>query len=173
MTAIALGGCAGPGAPVSKVELRIVERKGPTGRRITLVTDRSDPASITAWVYVHDPERNDGTPFIFGDGYGTDASNRMWDVVWSRDGSFVAIRTIADDADIQRLGSKGANFAAGYDFREHYSVTVRPDFQTQEAYSRLMKARGGTGVVQLTSPYDLAGEPMTPDHLRTFGDPRR
>lgn len=150
-----------------------MERKGPTGRRITLVTDRSDPASITAWVYAHDPERNNGTPFIFGDGYASDASSRMHDVVWSRDGSFVAIRTLADDADTQRLGSKGANFAAGYDFRKHYSVTVRPEFQTQEAYSGLMKARGGLGVVQFTTPYDLTGEVMMPEHLRTYGDPRR
>ena len=119
--AVTLGGCVGTGVKVPKVDLRMTEQKGPAGRRITLVTDRSDPASVPAWLYIHDPERNGGTPFTIGDGYGSDGSNPMHDVVWSRDATVVAIRTIADDPDIQRLGSKGANFAAGYDFREHSS----------------------------------------------------
>lgn len=162
------GGCVGR-PDVTPYLLSLVESPTSLGG-VSLVTDSGSFGGTSAWVYVRDPRGAGGRPVLIGGPYASDASPKIRAVVWSRDGSIAAVR-----ADVGAARGKhfvrldGSFLVAAYDFRFHHRVagdgTVRG---TSALLSKLMRRRGGSGVVVFRTPYDASGRPMSQNQVREY-----
>jgi hypothetical protein len=164
-TLVGYSGCVYNSLPLHKRVAHSPTRLGDA----LLITDNSSFGGADAWVYARDP-KNGPAPVFVGGSYASDGGVKMRGAVWSRDGPVVAVQAgVGESLGKGFKGSYETRYVAAYGFRRHLSLrTENPTAPFSDSIDKLLRLRGGKGLVVFATPYDASGERVSADEARYY-----